>query len=137
MNMNKPALRSGSTARKFLMIVALVVACTAGGLLYVRSGKPQRDFIRENLATISESESAADALGAPMVLGESVATRSGKQITVKTPVTGSKASGTLVLTGTLEESAWVKKKLYLDVEGNQIDLEELDDILGLEIFEGD
>lgn len=123
--------------RKCLIVAALAIVCVAGVLIYIRSGKPQRDFIRENLATISESEAAAEALGAPMVMGEPVAIRDGKKVTVKTPLRGSNASGTLVLVGMLKESGWEKDRLYLDVNGNQIDLEELDDLIGLEVFEGE
>ncbi len=102
----------------------LFLLCAGGGgFMWIQFVKPVTDFMGENVAFVQTSEVAKDALGDPVTVGATPAvTQNGQSIQVEYPVSGPKASGTMVLKGSLKDGKWDRDEFYLEVDGNRIEL---------------
>lgn len=116
----------------------IVVVCVGGAaLIWFTVGKPTLDFMNENMALISNSPAAEEALGANITLGAPTQQQDGNgSVTFRVPATGDKGSGTLVFKGTYGAEGWTRDEIYLEVDGEQIDLSDSEDIFNLDIDEG-
>jgi hypothetical protein len=129
--------KSGNKRWLFFAILGLIVLGGVIGTMYwLNVGKPIQMFKNENLNMIDTSEIAADRLGTPITLGTAIETRDGNSITFRVPAKGPDASGTLVFSGTKGDEGWTRDKIYLEVEGEEIDLSAMDELFNLDINEG-
>ena len=106
--------------------LGLIGLCCVGliGAGYFYGWKPMQDFQTENINSAIISPEAEEALGTPIETQAGIPEQTGPQsFTFRVPVSGPKASGTLVIKGTLEGVNWIRDEIYLDVNGEQIDLD--------------
>ncbi len=109
-------------------LTLLAIVCIGGGaFVWMQVGKPFYDFLNENVVFIQDSEVVQDSLGTPIETGApqtSSSTENGvASIELRIPASGPKANGTVVLKGKYEEGVWVREDLYLEIEGERIELD--------------
>lgn len=118
-----------SGKKKFLIggcgcLGVLALLCVGGSaFIWIQFGKPMMDFMNENTTFVASSEVAKEALGDPITVGPPTKTEpQGQSVTMEFPVSGSKGSGIMVLRGSLKDGKWVRDEIYLEVDGNRIEL---------------
>jgi hypothetical protein len=119
-----------------LVFGVIVLVGVIGTMYWLKVGKPIQEFKTQNLNMIDESEIAAETLGTPITLGTVGEKRDGDSITFRVPAKGAEASGTLVFTGTKGPEGWTRDEIYLEVDGEKVDLSAIDELFNLDISEG-
>ena len=116
----------------------ILVVCVGGAVvIWLAFGKPTLDFMNENMVLIDNSEAAVEALGSPITRGAPTQEQDGSgSMTFSLPVSGPKAKGTLVFKGTYGAEGWTRDDIYLEVDGEKIDLSDAEDIFNLDINDG-
>jgi hypothetical protein len=118
-----------SGKKKFLLggcgcLGILFLLCAGGGgFVWFTYFKPLADFTNEAVVDVRSSEVANEALGAPVKVGaEPTVKYNNASIEFEFPVSGSKASGTMVMKGTSKGGKWIRDALYLEIDGNKVEL---------------
>ncbi len=118
-----------------LGVIGLV--CLAGiWAVYYFGFKPMQDFQMQSINDATSMPQVEEVLGAPITPGTSLPpVQDGQQFVFRTPLKGPDGEGTLVVKGSFNGKAWTKNETYLEVNGQQIDLDtEL--LFDLDIDEG-
>ena len=80
-------------------------------------------------------QEAEELLGSPMTTGTPTTQTQGQSMIVTTPVSGPKGQGTFVFKGTMVGTTWERDEIYLEVDGERIDLDP-DSIFNVEVSDG-
>lgn len=109
-----------------LSIIALI-CIGGGGFVYMKVVKPGLDFANECKVLATESPQVKERLGEPIKVVEEVQTQTdNNRMTLRIPVSGSKASGTVVIVAEVGIESGVdfkRQSMVLEVEGEVIDLD--------------
>ena len=107
-----------------LGLIGLVcIGFLAVGIIF---GGPAIAFINENIVQIEASPEVADALGAPVKVGQPQTNRDPNNpngMIFRGTVAGTERNGTYVIEATMESGKLVREAIYLEVEGQTIDLD--------------
>ena len=101
-------------------------------------GGPAIAFINENTAQIEASPEVADALGGPVTVSQPQTTRDPNNpegMIFRGTVAGTERNGTYVIEATMEGGKLVREAIYLEVEGQTIDLDP-ESMFNIEIDDG-
>lgn len=107
-----------------LGLIALGVGFIAFAVYF--AGEPALKFANENITFIEESDEAADAIGAPVVVGDpqfSKAPGNPGAVIFTGTVKGTNKQGTYTIEALLENGGLERQEIYLEVDGQRIDLD--------------
>jgi hypothetical protein len=104
-----------------LILLGLLVVGGIGLQSYL--GKPLREFVNENSVFLTDSDQAMELLGAPISMAQPVTKQDNNKVLVRTPVSGPKGKATFVLKGSLVEKTWQRDSIFLEMDGQEHDLD--------------
>jgi hypothetical protein len=115
----------------------IAILCIAGGgLLFIKYGKPVFDLMEETNNLVENSPQVQNVLGAPIELGTPSQSQGDEPgvLLISIPVSGPNGAGTVKYRIRFD-GKWVREELYLEFEGERIDLD-LEKEFDLDIDEG-
>ena len=117
----------------FGLIGLVCIGCAVS--LFLLS-KPTLSFMNENKAIVESSEQVKEIVGSPVTIGApKVDNSKAPKIIIRSSISGPKASGIYVLEGTIDGVTPVRDAIYLEIDGEKIDLDP-DAMFNFEVDDG-
>ena len=107
-------------------LALIAILCIGGGgFLWIQFGKPLMDLMEESKNLVENSPQVQDLLGTPITSGTPAQSTGDDPAVVnfRTPVSGPKGNGTVVMRVRFDGSTWNREELILEFDGEEIDLD--------------
>ncbi len=109
--------------------IIVLICVGVGAYVYLAFARPLVEFNNESVAIAQNSKQLGEALGPPIQFtdtGSPQATDAPGVVEFRTPVSGTKGSGTIVVRAKLEPGPqgfiWTREAMILEFDGKKIDL---------------